>query len=113
MKYQISPDRSKLTITADDKERAQLEAMEPRELQSDQQMQFYFENMLCNSELAWIRPEETGDLTDAPMLGFYGDFCSNEADKVKSRWAFMDYQVRSVLEDLRDKSEVIFVGGPL
>jgi len=61
----------------------------------------------CNSGLQWIDASETGDLTSAPMLGFK----DLENDTVLDRWAFMDYQVRSVLEDLRDTGKVVFVGG--
>ena len=65
------------------------------------------EPITCNSELEWTSSEHTGDLTDAPMLGIlqHGD-----GDPViVERWAFMDYQVRSVLEDLRDKGEAVFI----
>jgi len=65
------------------------------------------EPLLANSELQWIAPSETGDLTDAPMIGI-----RNEDDTVHSRWAFMDYQVRSFIDDLIDKGEAIFTGGP-
>jgi len=63
-------------------------------------------DLLANSEFDWVNPSETGDLTDAPMLGI-----REEDGSVIKRWAFMDYQVRCVMEDLLDKGECIFVSG--
>jgi len=87
------------------------------------------ESLICNSELEWIRPEEIGALTDAPILGFRGKdkrvpkrckypehlhIVYNGPDgafyaPVTAAWGFMDYQVRSFLEDLRDKGKAVFV----
>lgn len=53
-------------------------------------------NGLCCS----IRPEDVGALTDAPML------CEgiNDDGKPQGRfWAYMNYQVRSPLDDLADE----------
>ncbi len=110
MKYTIAPDRSKLTITVDEAERQELR--ESSSIQQDATMYEFFEPLTCNSELAWVYPDETGDLTDAPMLGLMGEW-NGWHQKIVERWAFMDYQVRSVLEDLRDNGECVFVGGPL
>ena len=114
MKHTISPDHLTLTITADDLERRAIAIYGDY---SDDAMHDCFEHITCNSELEWIPGGETGDLTAAPMLGIRES--SEQADKehrdaeVLERWAFMDYQVRSVLEDLRDKGRAVFVGGPL
>ncbi len=62
------------------------------------------EHLLSNSELDWITSEETGDLTDAPMLGL-----RDEEGEVLARWAFMDYQLRSFLQDLIDNGKAVFV----
>ena len=62
------------------------------------------ESLLGNSPLEWISPEETGDLTSAPMLGL-----RNDEGEVTARWAFMDYQVRSFLTDLVEDGRAIFV----
>lgn len=92
------------------------------------------ESFLANSELEGVFPEETGDLTSAPMLGlrewydecgccgqwhpneFYGD-CRDDANRltednrIVARWAFMDYQVRSFLDDLVEHGRAVFVSG--
>lgn len=112
MKHKISEDRSRLTITIDDSERAELREMGDT-IQQDATMHDFLEPLACNSDLEWIDPSETGDLTGAPMLGFRTFMQVNPHGNVISRWAFMDYQTRSVLEDLRDKGECVFVGGDL
>lgn len=127
MRHEISKDRKTLTIIVDADEREMLERDE--DIQSDKAMIFFMEPIVCNSELEWIEPAETGDLTSAPMLGIYSE--EREANQpgdihprkritgyhdgkawcqdVSERWAFLDYQVRSVLEDLRDKGRAVFV----
>ena len=113
MTFKISKDRSTLTVSADAKERKELRELE--NIQSDKAMFEFFEPLACNSELDWIGPEETGDLTSAPMLGiksWLDDYCDG-LPKVVSRWAFMDYALRSPLEDLRDTGKAVFIGGDL
>lgn len=85
--------------------------------------------LISNSSLSWIRPEDTGDLTDAPMLGFLGSDDeitgtkvgphgavlvghwdgSNKYVPIIQRWAFMDYQIKSFLDDLLEKGEARFI----
>lgn len=62
------------------------------------------EHLIANSELSWIQPEEIGALTSAPILGF-----RDGKDNVTNAWAFMDYQVRSFVQDLIDKGRAVFV----
>ena len=68
MNYTISEDRTRLTLTVDPAERFELWGMD-EEIHQDDTMYEFFEHLVCNSELEWITPEWTGDLTDAPMLG--------------------------------------------
>lgn len=70
---------------------------------SDQLMYEVFETLISNSELEWIDASETGDLTDAPILGIRGD------SGILARWAYMDYQIKSPLDDLANNGEVIFI----
>lgn len=124
MKYEISPDRKTLTIMADEPARAALRS-EGEYIHSDAAMLEYFDPLICNSELEWIDPADTGDLTSAPMLGILGEVKSDELEclersfgvihtgtnqfqPILERFAFMDYQVRSVLEDLRDTGKAVF-----
>lgn len=132
MKHEISEDRKRLTIKVTPEEQKELREME--DIQSDRAMVEFLEPVTCNSELEWINPDDTGDLTDAPMLGIYGEemtieeiekaaksepgiygsrLCGhwNGKDRhqpILERWALLGYQYRSVLEDLRDKGECVF-----
>ncbi len=134
MKHTISTDKKTLTITVDKSERALLRKLTKETgIQSDNAMHVFFEPLICNSELQWIPEGTTGDLTTAPMIGItdsprylqdkesfpphFGMIdCGNgehgsEVQIILERWAFMDYQVRSVLEDLRDAGQAVFIGG--
>jgi hypothetical protein len=100
---------SNLVITVDADEQTELKELREDEesfFHSDQTMYDQLEPLTCNSELNFVDPADTGDLTDAPMLGIL-----DEDDKIVNRWAFMDYQVRSLLDDLADKGRAVLVGG--
>lgn len=109
MNYSISADRLRLTLMVDESERTELRELGD-EIHTDKAMYEFFEHLVCNSELNWIAPEWTGDLTDAPMLGIaeWSDLTPNVAE----RWAWMPYAVNSLLEKLRDKGEAVLIGGP-
>jgi hypothetical protein len=51
----------------------------------------------------WIRPEEIDALTSAPILGF-----RDENENVVRVWGFMDYAVRSFLQDLVETGKAVF-----
>jgi hypothetical protein len=128
MNHTINKERTKLTITIDADEREMLRRMDregPDSIQSDKAMHEFFEPLIANSELEWINPADTGDLTDAPMLGILGESRRDDAtprgyqgpkiycgtgmiQPILERFGFADYQVVSVLETLRDRGEVIF-----
>lgn len=109
-----------LVITADEaakKELAELKEEKGEAFGCDDVMGDVFENMIANSELDWVRPEDTGDLTDAPMLGIVG----NEGEQVEKfygrnfndqpileRWAFMGYQIDSPQDCLLRNGFVVF-----
>ena len=101
MKYKISPDRKKLIFSANKKERKVIQSL-GSEADTDKAMVDFFDRSLI---VEWIDPADTGDLTSAPMVGIR-DIDTND---IVERWAFMDYQVRSVLGDLRDTGKCVFV----
>jgi len=70
------------------------------DIDTDDAMYEYFEDILANSEFTWIEPEEIGALTAAPILGIY-----DENNKVIEAYEFMDYQTKSLLEDLLEYGE--------
>jgi len=135
MKFQISPDRRTLTITADAMERKLLREGwdNPGEtnIASDKAMHEFFEGVLANSELQWIDPSWTGDLTSAPMLGILGDDVAESEVKsfpapyhgwreigfngrekvfqpVLERWHYASYALRSPLADLMETGKCEF-----
>lgn len=96
--YKFNPDRTKLILFVGPREMRALEQMK-----EEDQDEFYshraeidvLDRLIANSELDWVSPSETGDLTDAPMLGIRG-----EDGMVIERWAYMKYETRSFLDDL-------------
>lgn len=136
MKYTY--DATSLTLFADEEDKAMIRecvAEEPsRGVRAECEV---MEGLLANSALSWINPEDTGDLTEAPMLGIEGGdeyaFHSDPPEgclwrryigrwedmdgvlrdwwsPIMARWAFMDYQVRSFLDDLLETGEARFTG---
>ena len=120
----FTQNKTQLTIIIDDDEKRELQELKLElgdEFQSDKALHDFLEPLIANSELEWISPSDTGDLTDAPMLGILGEegikshtvFLDNfglietgknghwtYARPILNRWAYMDYQVRSPLNDL-------------
>lgn len=101
-----------LIIRASDSERDMLKelANDQGEFTGEAEYQA-LESLICNSDLDWIRPEEIGALTDAPILGFRKQPVPLPAnvdpffvhivghwdgvtwyEPVESAWGFMDYQ---------------------
>jgi hypothetical protein len=94
-----------LIITADSKDKEYiLECLENSNEGSRASEFEVMEHALCNSELDWVSAEEIGALTDAPILGL-----RDEQGEVTAAWAFMDYQVRSFLQDLLTDGEAVFI----
>ena len=72
---------------------------------SNDVMYEFFEGFIANTEWEWISPEDIGALTDAPILGI-----KDENDNVIEAYGFMDYAVRSILEDLESGKAVLQKG---
>lgn len=89
------------------------------------------DHMTSDSELQWISPVDTGDMTAAPILGVWGETVAGKNSKepcygyvpcghwdekdwflpILHRWAFMSYALRSFLDDLESDGRADFVGG--
>jgi hypothetical protein len=134
LKYEVQG-KNLIVMPFDNNERNELKIMrdDDPDFASDSVMHDAFETMIANSELQWINPEDTGDLTDAPMLGILGeetiesepllpDFPENYGlvstgnngtmgmvQPILKRWAFMNYQIKSPLDDLVDIGQAVFV----
>lgn len=90
-----------LTITADAEDREMLAELGD-EIHADATMYEAFAGLI-NTGLDWIRPDECGDLTSAPLLGF-----RDENGDVLQRWGYEPYALRSPLVDLRDTGQCVF-----
>jgi hypothetical protein len=86
------------------------------------------EHVLANSELQWVYPEDTGDLTDSPLLGTLDseENCSRTKSgphgavsiahdedgdwycPILERWGYPYYAIHSFLDALADEGEVVF-----
>lgn len=118
MKHEISHNRNKLTVTIDAHEQAELkERIEDLKHAPEDRPYIPIEDVLeplvCNSDLDWIDPTETGDLTEAPMLGTRdndedGQTGPTGQGVVLERWAFMDYQVTDPVLELAETGRLIF-----
>jgi len=107
MNFTLNETRTRLTIHADADERAgfaEMKADDPDDWGSYQTEIAIMEPLICNSELQWINPADTGDLTDAPMIGI-----TDEDETILERWAYMDYMVRSFCDDLLETGEAVFI----
>jgi hypothetical protein len=135
MNHSFNPDKTELTLTIGKSERHFLKTFKGEF--TDKIMVEMFEDLIDATELDWIDPSVTGDLTSAPMLAIWGGerpllpgetegkgnltafyVWGNPPEKpyiraVLGRWAFLDYQLRSPLEDLRDAGQCVFKGGML
>ena len=128
IKYQINKDAGTLALTADDAARKEIRELIESELHCGWRW-MEVEALDCltsNSELQWVNPADTGDLTDAPMLGVIGEetrektgpfgaVCVGGDGKgpifspILERWGFMQYETRSFLEDLMETGKAVFV----
>jgi hypothetical protein len=123
--YKTDAEAGTLTLLADDKERAAIADLIDEEGASYESEVEALEHLTSNSELQWISPLDTGDLTDAPLLcvlgeeqrersGPYGFIeCGQDADgklyqPILERWGFEPYAIRSFLQDLVDGGKAVF-----
>ena len=123
-------DGKDLIITVDEDEQARIREQVDEGDFSELEL---FEDLIANSELQWISSDDTGDLigNDAPMLGVWGEAVPGEEGDgvlagcyspegggepvphyhpIVERWAFMDYAVRMVWDDLLSDGKVVFQG---
>lgn len=66
------------------------------------------EPLICNDELEWLLPEEIGALTSAPILGFADRDNHGTITNVRNAWGFMDYALRSFVDDLINEGRAVF-----
>ena len=94
-----------LIITANSTEREALRKMVDGREDITLDMEYdALEHLIANSELSWIDPAETGDLTDAPILGLRNE----NGEPTDARWGYMNYAVRSFVTDLIEDGKAVF-----
>lgn len=105
--YEINEDRTRLTLIADGASILTLVAIKrtnPEFFETIDCELLALDQLIVNSDLFWIKPEEIGALTNAPILGF-----ADPDGEPNECWAYMNYQVRSFLDDLITDGKAIFV----
>lgn len=102
MEYVVEGKYLIITIDADEQRELQDRRDEDPAFDSDSVMYDVFEPLVANSELDWVDPSVTGDLTGAPILGY--------PDALENRWGFMDYALRSPQSDLAGFGRAVFIG---
>jgi len=128
---EYNKDRSQLCLKVSEPEATRLRQIrdeEPDWGTSDLECD-YLEPLLCNSELMWLDPSDTGDLTSAPLLGITGGDESTSTEckgpcgaisvgywdgarqyvPVLERWGYPHYALRSFLDDLADTGVAVFL----
>ena len=123
--YQTDPEAGTLTLFADHEDRAVIADLIDDKGTSIESESEALEDLISNSELQWIDPSDTGDLTAAPMLGILGEeqrensgpygavVCGQDENgkfyqPVLERWGFAHYAIRSFLQDLVDDGKAVF-----
>lgn len=110
VKEKVSGNKMTLELTKEGKKELEemIEDKGSEYIDTDEAEGEFFEHFIANSSWEWINPEEVGDLTDAPMLGI-----KDKNDNVIERYAFMNYQVESLLGTLLEKGKVVLEGGKI
>jgi len=67
-----------------------------------------FEDVIGNTSLDWIAPEEIEALTDAPILGEVERDDHGEITKTHNIWFYPDYMVTDPAEELKEGRTIIF-----
>lgn len=94
-----------LILTANASEREWLEGLRNESGEFDYRAEDeVLAQITCGTELDTISPEEIGALTSAPILGLRDD-----KGEPTAAWAFMDYAIRSFIQDLIDNGKAVFV----
>ena len=92
-----------LVLSIEPEHVAQLEELIDDEGYQEAELQI-LEELVANSELDFTNSEETGGLTEAPMLCI-----RDEMGEITDRWVFMDYMVAPIPEALIRDRKVTFV----
>ncbi len=68
------------------------------------------EHIIANSDIDWIRPEEIGAMTDAPIFGHIDRNDQGEVVSVGDVWWYPNYMVSDPIEVLAERGTITFAG---
>ena len=123
--YEIDAEAGTLTLRAGDEDRAAIADLIDDKGASFESECEALDYLMSNSELQWIDPLDTGDLTEAPLIGILGEEqrersgpygfieCGQDAggklyQPILERWGFEPYQIRTFLADLVARGSAVF-----
>ena len=105
-------DKNSLSIKITDEGKTQLEEWKAEDTSAPlcnlEHLVEFFEDIIADSSLDWVHPEEIGALTDAPMIGEVERDDMGEITEVYDLWYFGDYVSWCTLELLDEKGEVLW-----
>ncbi len=68
------------------------------------------DQVIANSDIDWLRPEEIGALTDAPIFGHVERDDQGNIKEVGDVWWYPNYMVSDPIEELAEKGTLVFEG---
>lgn len=126
MQHKVLPNGNlRISIDADEQKiLSQTKAELGEEFGCNDVMYDTFEHLIANSELDWVNPEDIGALTNAPILGTFGETntkaCGRHVghwddkdwyDPIVDAWGFMSYALMSPQDVLLKQGYVDFQHG--
>ena len=96
-----------ITITPEFMQELKDRAAGGENMQSDSLMYEILEPLVQNG-LDWIRPEEIGALTDAPIIGDTARDDHGELTETHSVYWYPNYALKSPVQELMEKGSVTF-----
>ena len=106
MKFEKTKTELVIILETDAEKQSLQDFQDSGEIQTDNVLYDYFENFISNSEYEWGSAEEIGALTSAPIL-----VSRDRNDNVIEAYGFMDYCLRSPLQELLEYGKVKFQKG--
>jgi len=97
-------------VTIEELDNGNLEIFPKETLKEDEQLDLYeiFEDVIGNSILDWVAPEDIGALTDAPLLGEVDISDEGEITEVHNIWWFPNYAIVDPEKELREGNSIVF-----
>lgn len=97
-------------VTINELDNGNLEIFPKETFKEDDPRDIYetFEDVIANTYLDWIAPEDLGWMTDAPLLGEVDISDQGEITEVHNIWYFPNYAVVDPFKELREGNSIVF-----